>query len=418
MTTLRKIERVTVLAFILVVMIYLARTSVPCKTFGGAFFSLDVSASSSPIRTSNITIDSDDLDNFIQEQMGVAHIPGLSACIIKDNQVVWSKGYGWAIIEEEVPVSPDTMFILASISKTVTATALMQLYEDGLFDLDDDINDYLSFEVRNPHHRREPITFRMLLTHVSSIRDNWKVYNSLYVFGDDSEIALYDFLNGYLTPGGEYYSRIHNFYQFEPGASWHYSNVGFALVGYLVESITGVPFDLYCEYNVFTPLGMEETSWRLKELNVSHIAMPYSYSPRNGTYTPIGHYGFPTYPDGSLRTSVSQLARFLICFINYGELEGTRIMSESTVKQMRTIQYPLIAPWQGLAWFYRLGNGQILLGHDGGDYGAATLMFFRPKDGVGVILLANGSPTGPRSTSAFMNIFYRLFQEADKFNLS
>jgi len=113
------------------------------------------------------------LDNYIQYNMANQYIPGLSACIVKEGQIRWTGTYGMANIEQNIPVDTSTLFMLASVSKTVTVTAFMQLWEEGSFGLDEDINQYLPFEVRHPVDSLAPITFRMLCTHTSSIRDNW-----------------------------------------------------------------------------------------------------------------------------------------------------------------------------------------------------------------------------------------------------
>ncbi|HFC11851.1 MAG TPA: class A beta-lactamase-related serine hydrolase, partial [Anaerolineae bacterium] len=232
----------------------------------------------------------DELDDFIQTKMQTAHLPGLAACIVRNNQIVWTKGYGWANIQEQTPITPDTLFMLASVSKTVTAVALMQLYDDGLFDLDNDINAYLPFSVRNPNHPDTPITPHMLLTHTSSINDNWDILDTLYVTGD-SPISLANFCAGYVTSGGTYYDSNNNFHNQAPGTLYSYSNVGAALCGFLAESLSGLSFEQHCQQRLFTPLGMNETSWHLAGLNVDNLATPYAYA--NGGYTPYAHYGYP-----------------------------------------------------------------------------------------------------------------------------
>lgn len=233
-----------------------------------------------------------ELDDFIRARMQTAHLPGLATCVVRNNLVVWANGYGWASVEDQTPVSPDTLFMLASTSKTVTAVSLMQLYDDGLFDLDSDVNGYLPFSVRNPNHPDTVITPRMLLTHTSSICDNWDVLEALYVTGDSS-ISLGDFCQGYLTPGGTYYDGDENFGP-SPGTHYDYSNVGAALCGYLAEGLSSLSFEQHCQQRLFTPLGMHETSWHLAGLNVDHIAVPYTYD--GGGYTPYEHYGYPDYP--------------------------------------------------------------------------------------------------------------------------
>ena len=341
-----------------------------------------------------------ELDQFIRARMEAAHLPGLAACVVGDGRVVWANGYGWANVEKQVAVTPDTLFMLASVSKTITSVALMQLYDDGLFGLDDDVDDYLPFSTRNPRHPATPITPRMLLTHTSSLADNWDVIEPLYTPGD-SPIPLGDFCAGYVTPGGEYYTA-ENFHARPPGQVCDYCNVGVALGGYLAQVLSGVPFEQHCEQRLFAPLGMEETSWRLAGLDAAHIATPYTYD--DGQYTPYEHYGYPDYPDGALRTSVLQLARFLITFINGGAYGDTRILQASTVAEMRREQVPALEEGQGLIWYT---EGERM-GHDGGDDGILTRMFFRPTNGRGVILLSNGE--GDTGDDALLEIENRLFE--------
>ena len=330
------------------------------------------------------------LDAFVADQMAELHLPGLAGCLVQHDRVLWSSGYGWASIERERPATVDTVFLLASVSKTVTAVAVMQAVEDGLLDLDADVNDVLPFPVRNPHFGSRPITARMLLTHTSSIQDDGYLLSRLYFHGD-APFALGDFLREYLTPEGRFFSLWVNYGAAPPGVVFRYSNYAVALAGYLVEAATGTPFDAFCRERIFGPLGMAQTSWRVADLDERALAMPYRYDLETARFVPWGIYGYPDYPDGLLRTSVAQLARFLMAFIGFGEYRGTRILQPETVAEMRRPQIEEIYPGQGLIWFYQSGpEGTSLLGHDGGDYGVATLMFFEPESEVGVILLDNG----------------------------
>ena len=327
------------------------------------------------------------LDGIIETHMANAHIPGLSSCIVKEGQIRWIGAYGMANIEQDIPVDTSTLFMLASVSKTVTVTALMQLWEDDLFELDDDINDYLDFEVRHPIDSLEPITFKMLCTHTSSIKDNWGIMP--YYWGEDSPIPLGEYLFHYLNKDGDNYNQYSNFYYYEsPGSAYHYSNTGAALIGYLVEIMGDSTFSYQTQQNIFEPLGMNETSWFLSELDTLHIAMPYSW---NGSgYTPYGHYGYSDYPAGQLRTSIDQLANFLLCYMNGGTVQGQQILQSSTVEMILTPQIPQINPNTGLIWFSGFYQGNMYWGHNGGDKGVKTSMFFRPDDDIGVIMLTNG----------------------------
>ncbi|MGA1876420.1 MAG: serine hydrolase domain-containing protein, partial [bacterium] len=316
----------------------------------------------------------------------------------------------------------------------------------------EDINTYLPFRIVNPKFSHHPITCRMLLTHTSSIRDHWKVLESLYVWDDDSSISLGQFLESYLRPGGVHYHAAYNFSGSEPGTAFHYSNVGAALAAYLVEAVTGIPFDIYCSLEIFEPLGMKETSWRLADVDISHLAMPYQYgrygyfsdsshssswledrigcflvqahypqasfpftvSRQGSPYHAYGFYAYPDYPDGLLKTSAPQLARFLTMFIQGGTLEGARILEPETVEEMKRVQNPGLDPQQGLIWYYKRLSGWTLLGHSGEDLGVATEMFFRPEDGAGVILLMNGD-WSVGNEHIITEIETRLFRESAAF---
>ena len=192
--------------------------------------------------------DEDELLDFIQSTFESNLIPGLSIAVVKNNNIVWEKQFGFANIDADILVDENTMFILSSISKTVTATALMMLHEQNLFMLDDDIDNYLPFNVNHPDYPLTPITFKMLLSHTSGIKDNWNV---MPYYDGDSQIELNNYLSQYLIPGGELYNDNSNFTNSMPGTSYNYSNIGAALIGLLVEEISNQPFNQFCNDLIF-----------------------------------------------------------------------------------------------------------------------------------------------------------------------
>lgn len=334
------------------------------------------------------------IDSLINITMTTYHLPGLSACIVRDGEIIWTGAYGYADIQNSRSVTDSTLFCVASLSKTFVCTALMQLWENGLFEFDEDINNHLPFQVRNPNHPNNPITFRMLLTHTSSIRDRMGLLNSLVSWGSDSPIPLDSFLVNYLVPGGAYWNNI-NYSSLAPQTSYDYSNVGAALLGYLVQSISNIPFEQYCQDSIFIPLGMNNTSWFLSHLDTNDIALPYYFSA--GSYHSYGHYGFPDYPDGQLRTSAVQYARHLIALMQKGQIEGVRILDSSTVELITTIQFPSLNAQQALIWFIYPwtipGFGShTFCGHTGGYFGVNTASDYTIEidNHVGVIVFANG----------------------------
>jgi len=322
------------------------------------------------------------LDANIIEVMSNTHIPGVAACAVKDGEIQWMKTYGYADMDLNVSVTNDTLFMLGSVSKIVTGLAFMQLFEDGLVGLDDNISDYLPFEVVHPQHPNYTITPRMLLSHVSGIRDNWLELGPLETSGSDSPISLEDFTRGYLLTNGTYY-QTSNYNSAEPGTVYEYTNVGSTLIAYLVEVISNETFEDYCQENIFVPLGMTETSWFLANLGTSSIAIPYVYT--GSTHQALDHYGSPVYPCGFVRTSIHQQATFMTMLMNGGVIGETRIINSSTLQLMMTHHYPELAPNYG--FFFQ--HSDILWGHGGSGPGVATRTFFYPEAKEGVVIMLN-----------------------------
>ncbi len=324
----------------------------------------------------------DTLDTNILDVMNRQHVPGVSACAVKDGEVVWMETYGYADLDKNISVTPDTIFMLGSLSKITTGIAFMQLFEQGLISLDDDINDYLTFDVLHPDFPATAITPRMLLSHVSGIRDNWSVLGPLEVSGVDTPLSLEEFCESYLTSSGtRYYTS--NFNDAEPGTEYEYTNVGSTLVAYLVEVLSNTTFEEYCQQNIFEPLGMNETSWFLSNLNEDAIAIPYLYS--GGTFNPYGHYSSAVYPCGFMRTSVSQLSQLMAVIMENGTLGDTTILNATTLQMMMTHHYPSLTTNYG---FFFVSSG-VLWGHGGSGPGVATRMLFYPEVHEGVIVMMN-----------------------------
>jgi CubicO group peptidase (beta-lactamase class C family) len=342
------------------------------------------------------------IETFIRRRMETGRIPGLAAGIVADGKLAWSHAAGWANIEHRRRVRTDTIFMLASISKTVTGTAVMRAVDLGHIELDEDINTYLPFAVRNPNHPGKPITTRMLLAHTSSLRDNW---NNTIDSKDESTVPLGTFLRRCFTPGKALYDADKNFYKREPGAGYSYSNIGVTLAAYVAEVTTGVDFARWCRREIFVPLGMERTSWHLRDLPRAEVAMPYRPLP-DGGFRPYGQYWYPDYPAGQLRTTVADLSKHLRMFMNDGILHGERILETITTEEMLQRQFGLKG--QGLIWYWAQRHGVRYIGHSGGDPGVGTSLLFR-EDGVGAMVFTNGDWRG----SALMDINWRLFDEID-----
>ncbi len=211
--------------------------------------------------------------------------------------------------------------------------------------------------------------------------------------GEDPLIPLSEFVEEYLVPGGIYYNSSCNWRNSQPETEYHYSNVGAALLAYLVEEISPNynSFSQYCNENIFDPLGMDETAWFLSELNIDNLAVPYHWNGYNQIR--LDHLGYPWYPSGFLRSNTPELARHLIAFMQGGQIDDTRILEASTVELMTTIQYPDLNDTYGLIWYWTYFGHRAVWGHGGMYSGIETRMFFYPEENTGVIVLTNGEPS-------------------------
>ena len=338
-------------------------------------------------------------DMYLQMLMRLAHKPSLATCIIKYDEVVWSHAYGYYDIENKKEATTQTLYLQASVSKTVTATALMQLYEQGLFDLDDDVNEYLPFDLRNPNYPDIPITIKMILSHRSSLADDNLYWICLsYLPGDpDVEGFPYPWLEEYLTPGGSAYSSS-TWSMDRPGEKYYYANIGFSIVAYLVELLSHQDFNDYCKEHIFHPLQMNATGFRLRDVDIDTIAVPYEF--KNDAYFRHPQYGIHVlYPAITLRTSIEDFSHFIIAHMNGGVWNGVRILNESTVQLMHTAQFsPSDTYNYGLGWEVTNKPFQKTYGHSGGYVGALNLITIRPEYNTAVILFTNALDSELHST--------------------
>ena len=365
-----------------------------------------------------------ELDDYMVDLMQQHHIPGAAAIIVNQTEILWSGAWGWSDLKNQIPMGVDRIQNIGSISKTVVASSIMQLEEIGLLDIDADINEYLDFSIRNPDHPDIPITARQLMIHTSSLRDG-SAYVDAYACGDP-RLSLRAWVRAFFTPDGAFYNASENFESWAPGEGWRYANLPFGILGLLVETVSGIPFDIYCKRNIFAPLGMRSTSWMISDLDESLFSVPYSWVEDGvvrgaswggvtlGRITPEGptrdvphpnglqpncFYNHANYPDGFLRTTVSDLSRYLRAHLNGGQFQGARILRADSVSRMYE---PQDLPDDdngertfGLTW-YALGQSesQTLWGHGGGDPGVGTGIVSLREDGLGIIFFLNTGMTG------------------------
>lgn len=371
------------------------------------------------------------LDNFFKKKLAKANIAGLQAAIISKGELKWIGSYGKNDYQKNISVNDSTLFMIASCSKPVTALGLMKLYDSGQINLDDDINNYLPFKIVNPNYPSDSITFRMLLAHASSFRDDTPLLVSLYTFeeGGDSPIVIEDFIKDYFLPKGKYYNSEKNFHNIKPGSAKDYSNAGYALIGYLIQQISGEDFSTFMQEEIFHPLGMRSSYWFLNDIPHKNISMPHEFlesKSKAAKFKVLKHYGFPDYPDGQLRTNVSDYAKIIELMINKGKADGNAFLSEQTVEEFLRIQFPEVNKWQAISWNYNEFDNWLyymlmprLPSHTGVDPGVATVTSFNAKTGNGAIVFANTLTHNFKGHKAlYIDMVKRLLKEAKKIQVT
>jgi CubicO group peptidase (beta-lactamase class C family) len=345
-------------------------------------------------------------------------LAGMSAVVIKNDQKLFSYSYGQADIGRSIPVTDSTQYRIASISKTVTTIALMQLYEQGLFGLDEDVSRYLGFTLRNPNFPGDSITFRKILSHTSSLRDSPGYDSFLSATYANSTVPP---ISGLLLVGGPYYNAGTWSASRGPASNYFaYANVNFAIIGTLIERLSGIRFDIYCRTHLFAPLGLP-ISFNAADLpNINNVAVLYRKS--GGTWNPqadnfggvkpaqrdlsgytIGTNGVIYGPQGGLRTSALDLAVFSRMLMNGGIVNGVRLLQDSTAARMRSTVWSYSGSngdnYYGIFNAYALGNhptadllpGKVLFGHPGEAYGLISDMYGATDGSFAIVFITNGS---------------------------
>lgn len=329
------------------------------------------SAADAPTEPARDVAASVSIDEEIDKLVDDAAVPSIGWATVSNGSVT-AGASGLADVAEQRRALPTTAYALGSVSKPVLAAVVMTMVEDGLLDLDADINGLIDLQIDNPLVGDDVITLRRLMTHTSGIIDNDVVYESQYRFNGDDHLPLADFLVAYLTPDGEFFDPVQNF---TADDEYAYSNVGAGLVGHVVEEVTGMPLEQVAEQRVFTPLAMNDTGWRLASFDdVEEVATPYAS--RVDGVEAMGHVGFPTYPDGGLRSSPADLARFAGMIAGGGMFDGARVLEPHSVTTML----------EGHLFWSERG---VFAQHDGFDPGAQAEILVDPANGFGAVMMTN-----------------------------
>ncbi len=321
------------------------------------------------------------LDGLVPYALRQGDLAGLVVSVVKDGEVLLEKGYGYADVAAGVAMDPQHSVVrVASVSKTFTATAVMQLVEQGKLDLDRDVNEYLDFEI--PPAFGKPITLRNLLTHTAGFEEQ------PYIRYDPPQSLRDHMLR---VP-----DRI-----YPPGEIPAYSNYGLNLVGYIVGRVSGEPFADYVEKHVFGVLGMEHSSFRMTlparlapleaHTYLLASAAPFSWDVVR-QMVPIES------PAGGLATTAHDMTRFMLAHLQGGRVGDSQLLREQTLRQMHAASFVPIPGAQpvALGLFRADYNGHRILGHSGDGEGAHAEMKLLPDQNVGIFAAINsdGATTG------------------------
>lgn len=335
-------------------------------------------------------------DGFIPIELQRDDIAGAVVAVVKDGNVVFAKGYGWSDVKEHKPVTVDaTLFRPGSISKTFTWTAVMQLYERGKLDLDRDVNDYLDFKI--PATFGKPITMKDLMTHTPGFEETLR---DLFVEKSSDMMSLQE------------YVRTHEPNEiFPPGTTPAYSNYGATLAGYIVQRVSGMPFDDYVEKNIFQPLGMTHSTFRQPLPDPLKPLMSQGY---NRASQPAKDFEFvQAWPAGSLSTTAEDMTHYMLAHLNHGEYNGGRILKPETAQLMHSRLFGLAPELNGMAYgFYEESrNGHRIIGHGGDSQWFHSDMHLMPDDRIGFFISYNsaGKPGFPGRNAVWQSFLNRYF---------
>lgn len=313
---------------------------------------------------------------------------GLAVAVVKKGKIIYTHSFGLKNIAANTPLNDNDIFRIASISKSFSATAIMQLAEAKKLSLSDDVSRLIGFAVRNPKYPDTVITLKMLLSHTSSLNDT-QGYFTL------------DSINPNKTAN---WAKCYNDYA--PGAGYEYCNLNYNIVGTIIERTSGERFDKYIKAHILDKLGLYG-GYEVTALDSTRFATLYEYDTATqqyvaatGAYNPrkteisnyIMGYSTPVFsPTGGMKIAAIDLAKYMTMHMYYGKYKGVRIISEKSAKTMQT----KISDGEGgyglaILTTDSLINGEIMKGHTGSAYGLYSMMFFQPEKKFGLVAITNG----------------------------
>lgn len=330
-----------------------------------------------------------DIESFMDQEMKIQmqkfNIPNAAVSVVANGEVIFSHGYGYADREKELPVNPEhTLFRMGSTSKLLTWTAVMQLVEQGKLDLEADINTYLDFKMPDRLYTQSaqepaaaPITLTHLMTHTAGFED---YPDMIFRLDEQQMLPLADYVRTYMPQRA-----------FPPDEVVAYSNYGTALAGYIVERVADQIFEDYVDQHIFTPLGMEYSSFRqpLPERLQPHMARAYRLA--QGEYEE-GRFEFVPGPAGGMSSSAADMSKFMLAYFSGENEQGGRILREETIRSMRNQQFTQHPLLSGTAFGFMEGvfNGERTLFHGGSTMLFDTGLYLVPERNLGLFVSYSG----------------------------
>ncbi|MCP4140465.1 MAG: beta-lactamase family protein [Chloroflexi bacterium] len=338
------------------------------------------------------------MDEYLAEQMETHHIPGVVITFVKDDEVFFSKGYGYADLENQTPMDVnETLLTTASLGKAFSAVGVLQQYERGAIDLHEDIRPYITdFQLQTKFD--EALTFANLLTHTDGFEAR---LIGAAAQNPEGLISLGELIESY-TPTQLY----------PPGQYMTYGDFAATLSGYLTQEVSGLSFEAYMESNILSPLGMTDSTFdqRLSDEMMARLATGYDYA--EGEYHSGPVFYIRSTPAGGLRTTASDMNAFMLVLLNGGEYQGTRILDEATTQLMHTQQFAPDPKMAGITYglFEHFENDQRILLRDGDGVGTRSRMVMLPEQDMGFFISYNSGNSNLRMdiVSAILEHYYPI----------
>ncbi|MCP4396730.1 MAG: beta-lactamase family protein [bacterium] len=325
------------------------------------------------------------LSQAIEEAMQQANITGLSVALVDDQEIVWAEGFGYADKTNDIKATPETLYRVASVSKLLTATAIMQLVDQGKIDLDQPLQTYLpEFSVKSRFPDAEPITVRHLLTHHSGLPSDW--INGMQTEGDDQQALVERTFATLLDEIKDTY--VAN----PPNTVFSYSNLGYSVLGHVIEKVTGQEFSAYVDEALLKPLGMPASSFAFTPDMAPSLSKEY----QNGEEQ---EYNWSRdIPAAMLHSTVLDLGQFMRMMFADGKAGSQQILQPQTVAEMwrpqnEGVPLDFDAHW-GLSWWLvdlGLGYAGKMAWHSGGEGMWNSLLVTLPEHKLGVVVLSNSA---------------------------